>query len=738
LRRLTAYSLLLAVIVVSSAWLHIFPHVYALSSYAPGVKAGDSVTYGEFSVNNTSPYPPFSGNVRMLAIQVKSVVTLTNTVTAALVTTYRNGSSTNQTLSGTTDTGQGNLLPYILAGGLSAGDLLLKGSPYLSLSVNETVDKAYAGALRRVNVLNITYQSSYQSVKAAYYWDVVSGLLLEAYENSSYNSPSGPVITQIYFEATSTNIWSPQTSPDFGIDASAQTPGPRLGESASFRLDLASLNRFNGTINLTTSLLGTVPSHPPRITVNPASLLVSSGSPTATSILSFASNSSTQLGAYLVNINATSGTTTHNVIIAVTLDPPDYTIDASPGNLTLSEGSSKNSTITVTSRGLFTGTISLQAQSYGSLVTTILSPPTILLNSTSTQAKAILKVTANLGVPPGVTNVYVNAVSGALYRSTSILVNVTGPDFRITATPAFLTFKEGQSATSTIALRSTLGFSGTINLSTSSYLPVSAVLTNTVLNLSPGGSANTTLTVSTPASGPPGIYSVFVSGTSATNLYHSIYLNLNVTGPDFRFTSSTYFMTLHTGHTGNATLTLSAVGGFSGTISLSSTQFGSFTASVNPLSLTLNSTRPSSTAILTVTVPNGVAPGYNSVTVTATSSNLVRTVYVTVQTIGPDFALFANPGFLTLPEGGSGKSLISLSSLDNFSGIVSLAASTPYGFQDSILPANVTLSPGGAANSTLSVHVPLGTSPGYYYVIVTGRAGPVSYTHLTLPTICSV
>jgi uncharacterized membrane protein len=728
LRKLNVYSVLLTIIVLSSVWLHGFPHAYAVTNYGPGVKAGDEITYGKFSVNNTTPYPPFQGNVSSLTIHVKSVVTSTNTVTALLITTYRNGSQTNATLSGTTDTGQGNLVPYLLAGGLSAGDSLFKNPGYLGLSVNETVNQVYAGALRTVNVLNITYQATYVTLKAAYYWDAKTGLLVEAYQNANYTSPSGSTITQIFFEATATNIWTPDTNPDFSFDASAQTPGPHLGETTSYRLDLASLNRFNGTVGLSPHLLGTLPSHPPSVRISSPSLAVSSSNPMATSVLTVSSNASTTLGTYLVSVNATTGTIEHDAIIAVTIAPPDYTLNANPGNLTLSAGSSKTSTITVVSRGLFTGTVNLQIQSYGPITPTI-SPSSVTLNSTTMKAQAILKVLANPGAPPSVSNVYVNAVSGSLYRSISILVNVTGPDFRMTATPNFLTFKEGQSATSTITLTSILGFAGTITLSSSSYAPVTTSLAAPALVLTAGGTANTTLTVLTPAAGPPGIYSVYVSGSSANNIFRSAYVNVNVTGPDFRFRSSSYFITLQTGHTGNANLTLSAVGGFSGVIDVTTNLFGPFTALVTPSSVTLNSTRLSSTALLTVTVPNGVTPGYYSLSLTATSGNLVRSLYMTVQIIGPDFSISFNPGFLTISQGGSGKSLLSLSSVNNFTGSVSLTTSTPFGLQTSISPGNVALSPGGTANSTLTVDVPLSMSPGYYYLNVIGTSGQIQHSN---------
>jgi uncharacterized membrane protein len=449
----------------------------------------------------------------------------------------------------------------------------------------------------------------------------------------------------------------------------------------------------------------------------------------ATSVLTVSSNASTTLGTYLISVNATTGTKAHDAIIAVTIAPPDYTLNANPGNLTLSVGSSKNSTITVVSRGLFTGTVNLQIQSYGPVTPTI-SPSSVTLNSTTTKAQAILKVLANPGAPPSVSNIYVNAVSGSLYRSISILVNVTGPDFRITATPSFLTFKEGQSATSTITLTSILGFAGTVSLSSSSYSPVTASLAASSLILTPGGSINTTLTVSIPATGPPGIYSAYVSGSSVNNIFHSVYVNLNVTGPDFRFRSSTYFIPVQTGQTGNATLTFSAVDGFSGAISVTANNsFGSFTALVTPSSVTLNSTRLSSTALLTVTVPNGVTPGFYSLSLTASSGNLVRSLYLTVRIIGPDFSTSFNPGILTISQGGSGRSVVSLSSVDNFTGSVSLSASSPFGLQTSISPASVALSRGGTANSTLTVDVPLSMSPGYYYLTVFSTSGQIQHSN---------
>ena len=728
LRRLTVYTLLLVIIITSSVWLHAFPHASALPSYAPGVKPGDSVTYGEFSVNNTTPYPPFSGNISSLKIQVDSVTNQTNTVSASLIYFYQNGTQTTQSLVGSTDTGQGNIFPYIMGGGLRAGDPIFKNSlGYYPYTLNETVNRVYAGALRTVNLLNLTIQSPSYSVRASFYWDAQTGLLLEAYEAANYTYSTGPSYLQLYFEATQTNVWTAETNADFTLDAASQTSEiTHAGEIASFRLDTARINNFNGTINLASLLVGSIPANPPTVTLAPTSLTLSSTDLTATSILSFSSNSSTTLGNYLISVNATDGSISHQVLLAVTLAPPDYIITANPGNLTILQGASKNSTIIVTGRGGFTGTVLLtvQPQFYGPSVSAILSIYQVSLNSTVSRATAVLSVTASLSSLPGTTTVGVNAAGGNIFRSLYILVNVTGPDFRISASPASLTLSEGQSAKSTITLTSILGFKGIVNLTASAYSPVSAILDSNSLNLTADGQISTTLTVSAPTAGPPGFYFVNVVGTSSNNLYHSIYLNLNLTGPDFRFTASQNFLTLQAGQSANTTLTLSAVQGFSGTVSFSANAYGGLAPSVSPTFIVLNSTHPTATAILTTTILVGQPPSYSSEEITATSGNIVKTIYIPVQIIGPDFSISTNPNVLSIPQGGSENSTIQLTSLDNFSGAITLSAQS--NLPTKLTPSNVNLASGGNANATLTVQVPMNITPGnYYYVNIVASSGPI-------------
>src|SRR5206468_8071035 len=317
------------------------------------------------------------------------------------------------------------------------------------------------------------------------------------------------------------------------------------GEVTSFRLDLASLNGFTGDINLGFSVPSTNTTQPPTVTLRPTSISLSTATPTANAILTVFANSTTTIGQYLISVNGTSGSINHQAKLVVVVAPPDFILSANPGNLTIFQGASKSSTITVTGRGGFTGTVVLQAQTqpFGTVVTAILSRTVLTLNSTITTAASTLTVDTPNSIP-GTTTVYVSATSGTISQNVYLFINVTGPDFRITSNPTFLNLRQGETGQSTISLTSILSFTATVNLSTSVYGSVSAILSNTSLNLTSGGQANSTLTITVPAATPPGFDSIYVIGTGANSLSHAAYVQLNVTGPDFTLSASNYFLSL--------------------------------------------------------------------------------------------------------------------------------------------------------------------------------------------------
>ena len=97
----------------------------------------------------------------------------------------------------------------------------------------------------------------------------------------------------------------------------------------------------------------------------------------------------------------------------------------------------------------------------------------------------------------------------------------------------------------------------------------------------------------------------------------------------------------------------------------------------------------------------------------------------------PDFAISSSPTSLTIPAGTSAGSTITVSSLNGFSGTVSLATFTsdPSVTATLSLPS-VVLTSGGSSSSALSISA---TTGGTYTATVTGTSG--SLTHSTTLTV---
>lgn len=106
-------------------------------------------------------------------------------------------------------------------------------------------------------------------------------------------------------------------------------------------------------------------------------------------------------------------------------------------------------------------------------------------------------------------------------------------------------------------------------------------------------------------------------------------------------------------------------------------------------------------------------------------------VYVGVT--AADFSISASPSALTIQAGSSGSSTITVTSLNGFSGTVSLVTSAPTGLSAILSSSSLTIASGGSSSSTLSITVSSTTASGTYTVTVTGTSG--SLTHSTTVTV---
>ncbi|HZD12551.1 MAG TPA: dockerin type I domain-containing protein, partial [Candidatus Binatus sp.] len=138
--------------------------------------------------------------------------------------------------------------------------------------------------------------------------------------------------------------------------------------------------------------------------------------------------SSATPGSFTVIVTGTSGSLVHSVAILVTVEqppPPDFGITAS--NLTITAGSSANSTITLSSINGFNGPVTLSFIVSSTSITGTLSTITVQVPR-SGSVSAILTVLTFSSTLPGTYNVTINGVNGNIFHSTTIFVAVKMPN----------------------------------------------------------------------------------------------------------------------------------------------------------------------------------------------------------------------------------------------------------------------------------------------------------------------
>jgi hypothetical protein len=191
---------------------------------------------------------------------------------------------------------------------------------------------------------------------------------------------------------------------------------------------------------------------------------------------------------------------------------------------------------------------------------------------------------------------------------------------------------------------------------------------------------------------------------------------------------------VNVGLSGAATITVTGLNGYAGTVSLSDNPLpaGLTCAAITPASLTL----PPSPTAATLSCTSATAATY-SVTVTATSGSLTHTI--TVPMTFNDFSLTASTTSLSISKGSSGTSTMTLTSLNGFSGTISLRASisgaSSKGPFISLSTSGVNCSSGNPGTSVLTVSTQSGTPKGTYVVTVTANGGALTHTVIITVTV---
>jgi subtilase family serine protease len=313
---------------------------------------------------------------------------------------------------------------------------------------------------------------------------------------------------------------------------------------------------------------------------------------------------------------------------------PSFTLSDSPSSLTITQGGSGTSTITVNDVNGFTGSVTLSASGLPSGVTAA-------FGTNPTTGTSVLTLTASSTATTGNATVTITGTSGSLTATTTLALTVNStatPNFSVSASPTSVTVTQGASGTSTITVTSTGGFNSATTLSASG-LPsgVTAAFSTNPVTPPANGSATSTLTLTASSSAAVGTATVTITGTSGSTS-HSTTITLTVnqsTGTaNFTLSLSPSSFTVDERGSVSTTLTITSVNGFHSAVDLSVNEFPSgvsATASANPVTPPANG---SVNVTITWSASRRAPTGTTTIELIGTSGSLTNQIPVTI-TVAP-------------------------------------------------------------------------------------------------------
>src|SRR5207247_2507132 len=409
-------------------------------------------------------------------------------------------------------------------------------------------------------------------------------------------------------------------------------------------------------------------------------------------------------GVYNLTVNGTAPAGNRSTPLSLTVSAaPDYALSLAPAALTIGQGATGTSTVTIT-RTNFTGAVTLSLGNAPAGVTGAFNP------AAPTGTSSTLTVSVGAAVAPGVYNLTVNGTGrrGGRSRTPPLPVSAA-PDYTLSLAPAALTIAQGATGTTTVTITRT-NFTGAVTLSLGS---APTGVTGAFDPAAPTGTSSA-LTVSVGAAVAPGVYNLTVAGSGSPGSRSTpLSRTVNAT-PDYAVSLAPVALTIERGATGTATVTITRTN-FTGavTLSLGSAPAG-VTGSFNPAAPTGTS------STLTVSVGAAVAPGVYNLTVDGVGSPGSRSTPLTLTvSAAPYSALSLSPAALTIGQGANGSTTVTITRT-NFSGAVTLSlGNAPTGVTGSFDPAAPT-----GTSSTLTVSVGAAVAPGVYNLTVDGTGTP--------------
>jgi len=363
---------------------------------------------------------------------------------------------------------------------------------------------------------------------------------------------------------------------------------------------------------------------------------------------------------------------------------PSFNLSDSPGSLTVMQGGSGTSTITVTSNAGFDSAVAVSVSGLPSGVTASLSSVSVTPPANGS-ATATLTLTASNSATGGTATVTITGISGGLTRTTSVSLIVASPNGCDPAWSPTQVYTGG----------------GTASVNGENYQ--AAYWTQ-------GANPATN-------NGPPGSGQPWIPEGVCGSLQ-----------PSFTMAASPSSLSVKQGASGTSTITVTPANGFTGSVTL--------TASGLPSGVTASfgANPTTGTSVLMLAASSSATAGSSTVTITGTSGSLKASTMValTVTSNSPSFTLSASPSSLSVKQGASGTSTITVTPANGFTGSITLAAS--------VLPSGVTASFGAnptTGTSVLMLAAGSSATAGSSTVTITGTSGSASATTTIALTVTS-
>lgn len=416
----------------------------------------------------------------------------------------------------------------------------------------------------------------------------------------------------------------------------------------------------------------------------------------------------------------------------------DFSVEVSPTSRTILQGESTNFSINLFIYGnpARTGKVQLSVIGLPSGASGSFSPFFAVYSRTlSKNATERFYVKTTASVTPGTFNVQAKAWNGTHTRYATLTLTIIRGDFNVSITPPSQSIAARASVNYTVTVKSMNGFELPVNL-TVSGLPSGSTFTLSSNPVTPpeNGTVTSTLTVKTQPTTPGGTFTLTVTG-DYKGLKHSASATLIITAAtDFIIEASPTSLTVLPGSYGTTTVTVTSTNNFDAMVVLT---MSSLPSGVQPTFNPAQNSPPkngSFTSILIVTVGLSTPVGTHQLTVVGSGGGITHLLNITLVTV--DFSISVSPNTLTMAQGESRTTTVSVLSINNFNSAVTLSVSNwPSGVTSSFNPTDVIPPAGQSATSILTVAVAKNAPLGTYGLTITGTSGSLVRTSVVTITV---